>query len=1543
MKKKLLALSLLLLFVFTGCQKDTADDTDERTDETTPEIVLVDDGSGYVPPDVKYDGYNFRAIVRGNGKWTCQDIFSEGYTGEGINDAVFTRNAYAEDLLDIKITQEVIGSDAGLYNTIGRSIRAGDDSFDMMWVGSAYITQLAMEGMLTNLNSIESLDLSYNWWDQRAVENMTLDNAVFFTTGDISIISNYATYVITFNKSLAADYGMESFYDLVNNNQWTVDKFGQIAETVYDDLNGNGQYDKDDRYGFMTYGSDNMGFLLSAGGSIAKVDGNTLTTNYNTESVIDMLTKLAAIKNQRSTWMFGSDEEADKIFTEGRTLLCFRTLINLNAYRDMETNYGILPTPKLNEQQEDYHCGVHAHGLSLIGTPITSPDNERTGVILQVLGQKSKQVLTPAFYDKTLKGKFFQDEESGAMLDIIFDSRVYDIGYFCNWGGMSDQMGTLSTSKSDSFASTFASISNKVQADIEKTVEAFGDVEVMAQSILRDVEEKKAQQITEEDLEDNDYVIGTLAAASGELDPANTTRISMEAYIPLRQLKEVQIGSGYELTWLAYGADKAYLGNGNPEKTGNWLGAGKPFTAEEILAAHSDAAYVRFAIRKADNSELKLSDVEKSGVTIILAGQNYKVGTIAAATGLFGANNTRVMLDDYLPLTAVKEVAINDQYELTWLAYDADKKYVGNGNPNYSGVWLPAGESILAETIWETYSEAAYYRFALRKSGSTEVTLDDVALSEVKLISSGKIIAVDAPVAEEPKEEITEETGDSFMENYPNYVMGTIAAATGESGDSTTRFRTDGYLRLDQIAEVTIGADYELTWLVYDKDKTYLGNGNPEMKGNWIGAGVPFTSEALLTVYPDAVYVRFAVRKSDNGELTVDDIAASEVAVIRANDGCKVGTIAAATGEFGENATRVMMNDYLPVSGVKEVQIGAGYELTWLAYDENKAYIGNGNPAMTGNWIGEGNSFTMVQIIENYDNAAYVRFAFRKIDNSEVTLDDIAFSGLKILVSDTGKKAESTLIRPDYTVGTIAAATGASGDSTTRFRTEAYLPLEKITEVTINTGYTLTWLAYDKDQNYLGNGNPEMKGNWLGDGVPFTAEEILAIHPEAVYIRFAVKRMDDGEINPDSDYPAADIGIGLSIADYVMGTIAAKDGASGDSTTRFRMDNVVSVKQVEKVTVGKGYELTWLAYDANGTYLGNGNPALSGNWLGDGASFTAADILAYAPDAVNFRFAVRKTDNSEVTMDDVNASGVKLICSDGIQQYVYTGKTLGTNNLMSYTHEWTAVSGQDGAIWDNYLFRFDSAGGCTVYSISGQKKISTFKLDKNDILSPHSNAVCFGAEYYADGDEFPLLYSNIYNNYSKSEDRLEGVCCVYRLTRDGETFTTQLVQVIEIGFTDELDLWKSLENNGDVRSYGNFTVDRDNGKLYAFVMRDKEKVTRYFEFDLPKLADGAMNETYGVNVVTLTKEDIKSQFDSEYSNYVQGACFHDGKIYSVEGFSSADNAPRMQIIDPDAKEQYAAIDLWNIGLKIEPEFVDFHDGTLYYVDASGKVYTFLFY
>ena len=272
--------------------------------------------------------------------------------------------------------------------------------------------------------------------------------------------------------------------------------------------------------------------------------------------------------------------------------------------------------------------------------------------------------------------------------------------------------------------------------------------------------------------------------------------------------------------------------------------------------------------------------------------------------------------------------------------------------------------------------------------------------------------------------------------------------------------------------------------------------------------------------------------------------------------------------------------------------------------------------------------------------------------------------------------------------------------------------------------------------------------------------------------------------------------------------------------------------------------------------------------------------------------------------------------------------------------------GQDGAIYGNYLFRFDTEGNCRVYETKSLFEaggaqvdaISAFSLDKVDILMPHSNAVSFGREFFEEGDEFPLLYTNIYNSYAKEQDKMKGVCAVYRLTRRGTDFETKLVQIIEIGFVEDTSLWAS--EKGDVRPFGNFTVDVENGIYYGFTMRDTEEKTRYFSFELPKLCDGAFDEKFGVKRVVLEKEDIKEQFDCDYHRYIQGAICCGGKIYSLEGFTDdPTNVPAMRVIDPKAQKQEKVVLFPELGTTAEPEFVDFSQGICVYGDGFGNLYT----
>lgn len=291
-----------------------------------------------------------------------------------------------------------------------------------------------------------------------------------------------------------------------------------------------------------------------------------------------------------------------------------------------------------------------------------------------------------------------------------------------------------------------------------------------------------------------------------------------------------------------------------------------------------------------------------------------------------------------------------------------------------------------------------------------------------------------------------------------------------------------------------------------------------------------------------------------------------------------------------------------------------------------------------------------------------------------------------------------------------------------------------------------------------------------------------------------------------------------------------------------------------------------------------------------------------------------------------------------MSEYPHTYMNCGTFRRLRFTELWQTCSGQDGAMYGDWLIRFDTKGNGHVFRISEQKEVSSFRLGSADKIVPHSNAVVFGCEKLNPDDEFPLLYSNIYNNYAKAQDRLEGTVCVYHLTREDTEFRADPVQVIRVGFVHD----PQWSDGNDVRPYGNFVVDTDLGQLVAFTMRDDDRVTRYFTFPLPKASEGEFCEAWGVPVVTLTADDVLSVFDTPYSRFIQGACCAGGKVYSVEGFSDEKNPAKMQIVDLRTQKLHAVIDLFAMGLTIEPEFVNVHDGVLYYSDAHGRLIRFDF-
>ena len=92
--------------------------------------------------------------------------------------------------------------------------------------------------------------------------------------------------------------------------------------------------------------------------------------------------------------------------------------------RAMKDDYGVLPYPKLTEEQEytTYLSGTYSAQM----IPVTQPsgDYERTGIITQALNAYGHEYVIPEIFETTLKTKLTRDEDSVRMLKLITDSRA---------------------------------------------------------------------------------------------------------------------------------------------------------------------------------------------------------------------------------------------------------------------------------------------------------------------------------------------------------------------------------------------------------------------------------------------------------------------------------------------------------------------------------------------------------------------------------------------------------------------------------------------------------------------------------------------------------------------------------------------------------------------------------------------------------------------------------------------------------------------------------------------------------------------------------------------------------------------------------------------------------------------------------------------------------------------------------------------------------------------------------------------------------------
>lgn len=500
--KKALSLILAVLIVsglFSACASNGDNKYDETTaeqsestgtaaaEETTGKYDVYDD-----LPALNYNGTTVTILSRGR-EWCKDEISVENQNGEVINDAVFTRNSAVEERLNIKI-ENILTTDTDNYtitNMIRTQVQAQTNDYDM-FANSVYSSIMYTgEGLFKNLYDCEYIDFDQVYWSQGFNEVSSVGGAQYFVTGPICLSTYRFIFATFFNRNMFTTNGIDLPYNIVRQGKWTIDYQYEITSNIYSDTNGNGQKDADDTYGFVTGNRLNVDNYWSS----FKIPILVKTTDNWYEYALDVNRLTTAVDkvnhlmwNSEGSYVFtykAADAEQDDIankLSNGSAAMVTLRLIEVEyAYlRNMTSDYGIIPMPKLDESQENYYSYAHDQ-VTACAIPVTVTEEEfqMLGAVLEALASESYRTVSPAYYEVSLKTKYVNDADSVEMLDIIVNNLYIDAGvlYTKSLSSIHQQLRTFMGQNSNTVASTMKALNNIIKKQLESVMNGIKKVQ----------------------------------------------------------------------------------------------------------------------------------------------------------------------------------------------------------------------------------------------------------------------------------------------------------------------------------------------------------------------------------------------------------------------------------------------------------------------------------------------------------------------------------------------------------------------------------------------------------------------------------------------------------------------------------------------------------------------------------------------------------------------------------------------------------------------------------------------------------------------------------------------------------------------------------------------------------------------------------------------------------------------------------------------------------------------------------------------------------
>lgn len=408
------ALLLALMMVLTVCAcKDDSKDKDDQGELKTYE--------GEVPEDL--GGYEFSVVDFQNDRWNREN------SGTPYYDAWQQAMDEVEGLYNCTINVSYVGP-SDLFNAVQPAVASGDKYADMVITTQWAYGYLMGADLMLDLNELTDVDWDARYWNQNIRKISTIQDKTYAGNGSF-IFDTSSTYMLYYNETIWNELNLPDPYEMVRNGTWTQDKFAEFALKAKADQDGSGVVDSvDDRWGVATPDGDfARAMFMGMGGHYFVTNPETgrvefACDNDRTYQIVEKMRNMVRQDKSICT-LTGSDwPKVVSQFTSGNALFLGNSP-GVNELKDMEDDWGVMPMPKFNAEQEGYY-GCVDHNSSVFGVPSTNTQLHETGTVLNALGLHC-QLLENIYWPDYKETYWRHEEDSGIIADYVVRTGQYDL------------------------------------------------------------------------------------------------------------------------------------------------------------------------------------------------------------------------------------------------------------------------------------------------------------------------------------------------------------------------------------------------------------------------------------------------------------------------------------------------------------------------------------------------------------------------------------------------------------------------------------------------------------------------------------------------------------------------------------------------------------------------------------------------------------------------------------------------------------------------------------------------------------------------------------------------------------------------------------------------------------------------------------------------------------------------------------------------------------------------------------------------------------